>query len=101
MGWPVAWLKRMIDADEFDRWCEYYRRRPFDDESVHQTHLAQLTSIYVNANRGDDTPPTRPADFLLYRAPEPEKTGDDLDAMLDAKFRAYFSRDLNNEADPA
>lgn len=96
MGWPVSWLKRMIPAREFDLWCEYYRRRPFDDESVHQTHLAQLTSIYVNANRAEHTAPTRARDFLLYRQGEPEPEPD-----LDAKFLAFFgTKDDDEDADP-
>lgn len=86
MGWPVAWLKRMISAREFDQWVEYYKRRPFDDESVHQTHVAQLTSIYVNAHQKGNTKPTSAADFLLFRDNESETAPD-----LDAKFRRFFA----------
>lgn len=84
MGWPVEWLQRMMSAKEFDRWCEFYRHHPFDDESVHNAPLALLTSIYVNAHQPKGVRKTNASDFLLFR----DRTEKPVD--LDAKFRAFF-----------
>lgn len=87
MGWPVEWLKRMISAREFDMWCKYFERRPFDDESVHHVPIALLTSTYVNSQLPKGADGTTASDFLVFRKKEPEKPAD-----VGAKFVAFLSR---------
>lgn len=86
MGWPVEWLKRMISAREFEMWCKYFRRRPFDDESVYHVPIAQLASLYTNAHLAENKESTTPSDFLTFRPKQTQSVD------LDAKFKAFFLR---------
>jgi hypothetical protein len=93
MGWPVEWLKRMISADEFDLWCRYYERRPFDDENVHHVPVAALTREFVGMFRGSDQEPLTLSDFLVFHPRN--KSTDEPDGQapnLDFKLRSFFER---------
>lgn len=64
MGWPIKWLKEMIDEEEFEVWCRYFRRHPFDPVSLHQIPTAQLCAMYAGAHSAQGSATPRPSDFL-------------------------------------
>lgn len=78
-GRTVAEWKAAMTDDEFDDWCEYYRRWPFDD--FHRYHRpaalqAQMSGGLKNTEdllawlQPDDTPQRRPrnaADETIWR----------------------------------
>lgn len=79
-GRTVAEWKAAMSDDEFDGWCEYYRRWPFDD--FHRYHrpaalTAQMASGIkdvdglLNWLQPDDAPrrgPKTEVDAVLWRA---------------------------------
>ncbi len=92
MGWPVEWLKRMISVEEFDLWCRYYQRQPFDDQSNHHVPLASLQATVANFGGGKK----KLTDFLVFRKSDDEKPD------LDAKLRTLFaSLSTGNNGAPA
>jgi hypothetical protein len=66
MGWPVSWLKEMIDAEAFDLWCRYHERFPLDDQSNHHYPVAALEATLINVNRAPNTPSASMSDRLLF-----------------------------------
>lgn len=78
-GRTIAEWQRAMSEDEFDAWCEYYRRWPFDD--YHRFHrpaalVGQMTSGVKDIQplldflQPDDTPQRRPknaADEVIWR----------------------------------
>lgn len=79
-GRSVAEWKAAMTEDEFDGWCEFYRRWPFDD--FHRYHrpaalVAQMSAGLSESDgllqwlQPDDSPRRRPksaADEVLWRA---------------------------------
>jgi hypothetical protein len=66
-GRTRAWLRRNVSGREFQFWRRYYAERPWCAEGSFHIPLAQLTSLFANANRGKNSPAYKMKDFLPFR----------------------------------
>lgn len=89
-------LKRDMPAWEFDLWCMYYQRYPFDPESCYQIPMARLAQIYVNAHLEKGAASVNLFDMLPFPRPvapevvEESEDGDEVDEgslKMDALLR--------------
>lgn len=79
-GRTRAWLRQNLSGREFNFWRRYYSERPWDAEGSFHLPLAQLSTMFANANRGKNGKPAKFSDFLIFRrAPVAD---DDIDAQL-------------------
>lgn len=78
MGWPVAWLKEMVSADEFDDWCRYHARYPLDDQSNHHFPIASLEAALINVNRREGTRAVSLFDRLIFQKNKERSIDEDL-----------------------
>jgi len=66
MGMPVAELAARMTAQEFvEHWTDY-RLNPWGEQR-NDLRAGMIASMLFNINRGKDTPPRSPTDFVLYR----------------------------------
>jgi hypothetical protein len=56
----------MMSAEQFDRWCDYHRIIPLDDQSNHHWPLAQLDATMLNINRPQGAPAVKAESRLLF-----------------------------------
>ena len=82
MGWPVRWLKEMIDESEFALWCKYFQHRPFDDQSNFHYPIANLTATVANLAGGS----RKLTDFLIFRKQDPGGSDSEIDVLLRQNF---------------
>lgn len=55
-----------MPAHVFAEWMAYYRLEPFGEE-VLDTHLANVTTILINQNRGKNAKAKKPEELRLWR----------------------------------
>lgn len=79
-GCSRAWLRRHVSSREFAFWRRYYGERPWCAEGSFHIPIAQLSTMFANANRGKNGKPAKIADFLIFRR-APAADGD-IDSQL-------------------
>lgn len=55
-----------MSAEQFDRWCDYHRICPLDDQSNHHWPIAQLEATLININRSEQAKAVTFRDRLLF-----------------------------------
>lgn len=61
----VADLQLRMSSAEFGEWKAYYSLEPFGDR-IADIRMGTLASVIANVNRGKDTPPYKPNDFIPW-----------------------------------
>jgi hypothetical protein len=59
-----------MSSAEFGEWKAFYSLEPFGDR-IDDIRMGTLASVIANVNRGKDTPPYKPNDFIPW-AQEPQ-----------------------------
>lgn len=70
MGRTVAELQDAMSSAEFGEWIAYYSIEPFG-ERMDDLRAGVVSATIANVNRGKDTQPYKPLDFVPW-AQEPE-----------------------------
>lgn len=74
----MEWLKEMLSAEEFDRWVEYDRIRPLDDQSNFHVPIAGLHALLFNINRDPRKQRELKREQCMAFAPQEEQTIDEM-----------------------
>ena len=85
MGTPVAILKRIMPAAEFERWVQFDAEEPIGDRANHHWPVASLAALVFNRTLQKGEKPRKPSDFLLWPEPqdvEPDDDGVSLEALM-------------------
>jgi hypothetical protein len=69
MGRTVDELQSVMSSAEFGEWVAYYSIEPFG-ERIDDLRTGTVASVVANVNRGKDTKPYMPLDFIPW-AKEP------------------------------
>lgn len=70
-----------MSAREFSKWRALFVHHPFDDEGAFHLPVAVLSSLMANVNRGKDSQPYRPSQFMpFFEEPERDVESDLLSA---------------------
>jgi hypothetical protein len=60
-----------MSSAEFGEWKAYYSLEPFGDR-IDDIRMGTVASVVANVNRGKDTPPYKPNDFIPWAQETPE-----------------------------
>ena len=69
-----------MSSREFAFWVRYYMERPWCAEGSFHIPIAQLSTMFANANRGKNSGMAKVADFLIFR--RRAEDDDDIDSKL-------------------
>lgn len=64
LGRTVAEIEQSMSASELVEWMEFSAREPFG-ANRENIHFAMLCALIANVNRGKNTQPFKPQDFML------------------------------------
>ena len=84
MGCTVRELLARIDSRELSEWIEFNSVEPISYRGDLQAGI--IASTIANVNRGKDTQPFHPIDFMPL-LDKPEQTEDDMKAILSKMVR--------------
>jgi len=86
LGMSVARCQLEISSAEFGEWIAYQALEPFGDR-VADIRMGTIASVIANTNRGKDTPPFKPLDFVPWAAgPKQESAPPPPEAIAAAVF---------------
>lgn len=78
LGMSVARAQIEVSSAEFGEWIAFFSLEPFGDR-IADLRAGEIASVIANVNRGKDTPPYKPLDFVPWvqvpetsNAPPPE-----------------------------
>ena len=95
MGIPVAELQRRMSSREFAEWLAFMNLEPLGAERA-DLQAGIIAATVANAHRDPKQrrQPYQPGDFIPDYDPQPEKTGQDLLAIVELINAGLGGRDL-------
>ena len=73
LGMTTGKLSSQMTEGEFQRWIQYYNKKPFGAERDNY-HTALICALLVNINRGKGQPASKVAAFIYKDVGEARKT---------------------------